>query len=182
MLNALAMRPATAADVSALTALINSAYRGESSKAGWTTEAELIGGQRVDTQWLTAMIADLASVILVYEDDGHAVGCVYLRRTEEGCYLGMLTVAPTRQRDGLGRGILEASERWAAEQWGSQSMRMRVISSRDELLAWYERRGYRLTGEREPFPYGDERFGLPKRDDLEFVVLVKPLTPRSILS
>src|SRR5262245_11705090 len=137
------MRVAGVADAPALTALINSAYRGETSKLGWTTEADLVGGQRVDAEWLSEMIAAPGAVMLVHEDAGTLVGSVYLQRTGDDCYLGMLTVAPARQRAGLGRRILEASEHWAAGHWASRRMRMRVISGRDELFAWYERRGYR---------------------------------------
>ena len=103
-------------------------------------------------------------------------GCVHLERTGEECYLGMLTIRSTAQRMGLGRQLLEAAERWATDHWRSRSMHMTVIVQRPELIAWYERRGYRRTGERKPFPYGDERFGLPRRDDLAFEVLWKPLS------
>jgi ribosomal protein S18 acetylase RimI-like enzyme len=87
----------------------------------------------------------------------------------------MLTIRPALQGQGLGRQLLDSAERWAVEQWASQAMHMTVIVQRPELIAWYERRGYVRTGERMPFPYGDERFGLPRRDDLEFEVLRKSL-------
>ena len=168
-------RVATAADAPAVAALVNSAYRGESSKAGWTTEADLLDGQRVDAERLVEIIATPGNVILLFDADGLLLGCVHLERTGEDCYLGMLTVSPVRQGGGLGRQLLEAAERWATEHWSSRAMRMTVITQRSELIAWYERRGYRRTGERKPFPYGDERFGLPRRDDLVFDVLRKPL-------
>jgi GNAT superfamily N-acetyltransferase len=168
-------RPATIADAPALVALVNAAYRGESSKAGWTTEADLLGGQRVDVDRLTETIARPGNVILLHERDHVPVACVHLDRTGEDCYLGMLTIRPTMQGGGLGRQMLEAAERWAMEHFSSRAMHMTVIVQRTELIAWYERRGYRRTGEREPFPYGDERFGLPRRDDLAFEVLRKPL-------
>jgi len=168
-------RVATAADAPAVAALVNSAYRGESSKAGWTTEADLLGGQRVDGARLVEMIMTPDNVILLFEADGALLGCVHLERTGEDCYLGMLTVKPTSQGGGLGRQLLEAAERWAIEHWFSRIMHMTVITQRAELIAWYERRGYRRTGERKPFPYGDERFGLPRRDDLVFDVLRKQL-------
>jgi ribosomal protein S18 acetylase RimI-like enzyme len=177
MMNGLTTRPATAADAPALVALVNSAYRGESSKAGWTSEADLLDGQRIDVEALTETIARPGSVILVHVQDHAPVACVHLERTGEDCYLGMLTVRPTTQGSGLGRQLLEAAECWASEHWSSLSMHMTVIEQRIELIAWYERHGYSRTGERKPFPYGDERFGLPRRGDLAFEVLRKPLTP-----
>jgi ribosomal protein S18 acetylase RimI-like enzyme len=175
MTSGLETRRATDADAPALAALVNAAYRGESSRAGWTTEADLIGGQRVDADVIRTMIAAAGSVILMHLRDDAPVGCVHLERTGDDCYLGMLTVQPARQGSGLGRQLLEAAEHWAIERWQSRSMSMSVIVQRPELIAWYERRGYVRTGELKPFPYGDERFGLPRRDDLAFEVLRKPL-------
>ena len=177
MTMSVATRAATAADAPAVTALVNSAYRGESSKAGWTTEADLLGGQRVDVERITGTIGMPGSIILLHEHDHVLIGCVHLERTGDDCYLGMLTVRPTLQRGGLGRQVLETAERWALEHWSSRSMHMTVITQRTELIAWYERRGYRRTGERKPFPYDDERFGLPRRTDLVFEVLSKQLSP-----
>ena len=172
----LTTRPAATAEAPVLAALINSAYRGDSSKAGWTTEADLLGGQRVDIEGLTEMMGRPGNVILLHERDHRPVACVHLERTGEDCYLGLLTIQPTMQGVGLGRQMLEAAEHWAIEHWSSRTMHMTVIVQRPELIAWYERRGYRRTGERKPFPYGDERFGLPRRDDLAFEVLRKPLS------
>jgi ribosomal protein S18 acetylase RimI-like enzyme len=179
----LPLRCARATDVPALVALVNSAYRGDSSRAGWTTEADLLGGQRIDAQRLTETIATPdnvvllheANVVLLHEAQGDPIACVHLERTGAGGYLGMLTIRPTSQGGGLGRRLLEAAERWAVTAWGVQTMDMTVIVQRTELIAWYERRGYRRTGEYQPFPYGDERFGLPRRDDLQFEVLRKSL-------
>jgi GNAT superfamily N-acetyltransferase len=174
------MRPATrvavAADAPALTALVNSAYRGDSSRAGWATEADLIGGQRIDTDRMIETIATPDHVVLVHEREGDLVACVLLERTGDNCYLGMLTVRPTLQADGLGRGMLSAAEQWAVEHWSSRVMQMTVITLRAALIAWYERRGYTRTGEHRPFPYDDVRFGLPRRDDLVFEVLQKTLS------
>jgi len=171
----LPVRAATAADANLVVALVNSAYRGASSRAGWTTEADLLGGQRVDAEGVTATVATPDNVILLYEEEDGLHGCVHLERTGDDCYLGMLTVRPTKQGTGLGRQLLEAAERWVVQRWSSRSMHMTVIVQRLELIAWYERRGYRRTGTRKPFPYGDERFGLPRRTDLEFEVLSKRL-------
>jgi ribosomal protein S18 acetylase RimI-like enzyme len=176
MTKALIRRPATAADAPALVALVNSAYRGDSSKAGWTTEADLLDGQRTDLEALTDTIANPDNVILLLVQDQDVIACVHLRHTGDSCYLGMLTVRPTTQGSGLGRQLLETAERWAVEHWGSRSMHMTVISQRTELIAWYERHGYSRTGEQKPFPYGDERFGRPRRADLAFDVLSKPLS------
>jgi GNAT superfamily N-acetyltransferase len=173
----LATRAATAGDAPALVTLVNSAYRGDSSKRGWTSEADLLGGQRIDVEGLTATIATPGNIILVHEQDHEPVGCVHIERTGEACFLGMLTIRPTMQGTGLGRQLLEAAERWAIEHWSSRSVRMTVIVQRTELITWYERRGYIRTGEHKPFPYGDERFGLPRRADLVFEVLSKRLSP-----
>ena len=156
-------RRAMSADAPALAALVNSAYRGESSKAGWTTEADLLGGQRVDAEGITATIAKAGSVILLHEQEGAPVACVLLERTGEDCYLGMLTVRPTAQSGRLGRRLLDAAEAWVIEHWSSRTMHMTVIVQRVELIAWYERRGYRRTGERKPFPYDDKCFGISRR-------------------
>ena len=172
-----ALRLATASDVPSLVTLVNSAYRGESSRAGWATETDLIGGIRIDAERLAATIATDGNVVLVHEVAGAIVACVHLERQETHGYLGMLTTKPTLQAQGTGRLMLEAAEAWAREHWQAQEMHMTVIVQRETLIAWYERRGYVRTGETKPFPYGDERWGLPKRDDLAFYVLKKPLRP-----
>jgi ribosomal protein S18 acetylase RimI-like enzyme len=176
MASRFSVRPATHAEAPALSALVNSAYRGDSSRAGWTTEADMLGGQRVDEGRIVEMVTRPGSVILVHASQGELIACVHLERTGEDCYLGMLTVQPTGQGRGIGRQLLEAAERWAVEHWSSRAMHMTVIAQRTELVAWYERRGYRITGTRKPFPYDDERSGLPKRDDLVFEVLWKSLS------
>lgn len=169
----LTLRLARATDVPALVALVNSAYRGDSSRAGWTTEADLLGGQRIDAQRLAATIAAPNNVVLLHEAHAEPIACVHLERTGTDCYLGMLTIQPMIQGAGLGRRLLEAAERWAVTQWDVQSIYMTVIVQRPELIAWYERRGYARTGEFQPFPYDDVRFGLPRRSDLKFEVLRK---------
>jgi len=175
MTSAFSTRLAEDADAASVAALVNSAYRGDSSREGWTTEADLLGGQRVDVESLLATLERPDSVILLLTKGAKLAGCVHLERTDEAVYLGMLTIRPTAQNTGLGRRILESGERWAVERWASRMIYMTVIVQRTELIAWYERRGYVRTGERKPFPYGEERFGLPRRDDLEFEVLQKSL-------
>lgn len=167
---------ATAADLHLLHALIESAYRGDAARAGWSHEADLLGGQRIDLATLEATLADPAQHILVARDGDTLGGCVTLTDKSVGlAYLGLLTVDPQRQAAGLGRDLLAAAERYAAAQLGATRIEMTVITQRAELIAWYERRGYALTGERRPFPATDPRFGLPKRDDLEFTVMERQL-------
>ena len=169
---------ATDAELDAIAALVNSAYRGESSRAGWATEADLVGGQRTDAMMLRSdLAARPGAVLLVVRDEpgGELLGSVWLEpRGDDVWYLGMLTVRPDLQARQLGRMLLDAGERYAQAR-GARRMRMSVITVRDTVIAWYERRGYVRTGEMLPFPYGDERFGIPLRDDLRFEVLEKAL-------
>jgi ribosomal protein S18 acetylase RimI-like enzyme len=167
---------ATPADLPDLHALIESAYRGDSARAGWSHEADLLDGQRTDLEALEAALGDPARHLLVFRDGERIIACVSLANRGDGLtYLGLLTVNPRRQATGLGRMMLAAAEDHAAADLGAVRIEMTVIAQRGELVAWYERRGYALTGERRPFPFGEPRFGLPRRDDLEFVVLEKTL-------
>jgi ribosomal protein S18 acetylase RimI-like enzyme len=170
--------PAEATDLPAVADLVNSAYRGESSRQGWTTEADYLGGQRTDAQTLVRdLAASPAAALLTLRDEagGPLLGCVWLEPAEgKAWYLGMLTVRPDIQDRQLGRTMLASAEAYAREQ-GARRVRMTVIQIRDTLIAWYERRGYTATGERRPFPYADQRFGEPARDDLEFIVMEKDL-------
>ncbi|WP_435271740.1 GNAT family N-acetyltransferase [Streptomyces parvulus] len=171
----LSYRDATEADVDGIVALIQSAYRGESSRAGWTTEADILQGQRTDPQGVLDVVKSPDSRLLKVEREGRVVACCQLEHRGTNAYFGMFAVSPVLQGAGLGRAILAEAERRAREEWGVAEMHMTVISVREDLIAWYERRGYRRTGEMTPFPYGDERFGVPQRDDLRFELLVKPL-------
>lgn len=169
-------RTAAPDDVPALHRLIESAYRGDSAKVGWTHEADLLGGQRTDEAELLGILADPARLILLAEVEGVLTGCVQIADQGGGlAYLGLLTVDPARQAGGLGRLLIEAAEAEALARFGVTRMEMTVIRQRAELIAWYERRGYRLTGETRPFPLDDERFGLPQTRELAFVVLEKSL-------
>lgn len=165
---------ATAEDIAQLVQLINSAYRGESSKQGWTTEADLLDGIRTDEESLKELMTKKDSVVLKYVEGGKLIGCVNLQKQGDQLYLGMLTVDPTLQTRGIGKQLLYNAEEYAKQE-GCSAVVMTVITVRNELLQWYQRHGYSLTGEKKPFPMNDPRFGLPKQD-LEFFVLKKELT------
>jgi len=173
----LAFRPAGHDDVAAIVALVNSAYRGASSRRGWTTEADLLDGQRTDAAEIAGLVAARDSVILLCLADGVLAGSVHLRRDGDGAYLGMLVIDPGRQGAGLGKRLMAAAESWVVREWACVRMWMTVITLRHELIAFYGRRGYRRTGRIVPFPAGDPRFGLPKVAGLEMEVLEKDLHP-----
>ncbi|MDH5649241.1 MAG: GNAT family N-acetyltransferase [Gammaproteobacteria bacterium] len=162
-------------DVPTIVDLVESAYRGEASRVGWTTEADLLGGQRTDAQEVTQIINDAESHVILAELKGRIIATVHLKCSQKRCELGMLAVKPELQNQGIGRSILEQAERYAMEVWLCDSMQMAVIVHRHELIAWYRRLGYQQNGEFRPFPYGDERYGLPKRSDLRFLMLAKRL-------
>ena len=168
-------RRADTRDVAAIVALVESAYRGDVSRQGWTTEADLLDGQRTDPEGVRALIEAPDSRIVLAGNEAGLLASAHLERHGDWAYFGMFAVRPDLQGGGIGNEVLTGCERIARHEWGCREMRMTVISARPELIAWYERRGYRATGETRPFPYGDPRFGLPKRDDLEFIVLAKPL-------
>ncbi|MDB5459228.1 MAG: family N-acetyltransferase [Caulobacteraceae bacterium] len=170
--------PAEDADLPAVVDLVNAAYRGPGAAQGWTTEAGYIDGPRISLDLLRADLAARPDArLLVWRDapqDG-LLGCVWLEPAADGAWhLGMLTVRPDLQARRLGRRILAQAEA-AAAQAGAERLRMTVVNIRDTLIAWYVRRGFALTAETRPFPYADNRFGKPRRDDLSFVVLEKGL-------
>lgn len=168
-------RSATLADVDAIIALVESAYRGDASRQGWTTEADLLDGQRIDRQLLIELIQRDDARVILLEQGGQLLACCELQDLKGIAYFGMFSVRPNGQGTGIGNRLLLEAERYAAEEWQCREMRMSVIDIRKELLAWYERRGHLRTGEFKPFPYGDVRFGIPLRDDLRFEVLRKTL-------
>lgn len=154
-------RAATAADVSALAALVNQAYRSEASQAGWTTEGHLLAGPRIDAATLLELLAAPAAVLLLAELSSNLAGCVYLENKGSYLYLSLLAVAPAAQAHGLGRQLLAQAETHARRA-GCTTIRMSVLAQRAELLAWYERQDYRRTGASEPFP-ATTRFGQPRQ-------------------
>ena len=168
-------RAARLADLDAIVDLVTSAYRGDASRAGWTTEADFLDGNRIDAEVLRADIARPRSRVLLAERDGQLLACAHVSEDDGAGYFGMFSVVPGLQGGGIGKQVLAECERIAREDWRLPAMRITVIDIRDELIAFYERRGYRRTGILKPFPYGDERFGLPQRDDLRFEVLEKTL-------
>ncbi|RRN54236.1 N-acetyltransferase [Pseudoxanthomonas sp. SGNA-20] len=174
-MDALTFRHATHADIPAIVELVTSAYRGESSRKGWTTEADLLDGPRIDPDVLATDLARPRSIVLLAERGGALLACAHVAEEDGAGYFGMFAVRPELQGGGLGKAVLAEAERIAREDWDLPVMRMTVIDVRDSLIAYYGRRGYRRTGIHKPFPYGDERFGIPLRDDLRFEVLEKPL-------
>lgn len=169
-------RPADLSDTDAIVALVTSAYRGDASRQGWTTEAHLLDGPRIDAELLADDLANPAGRVLVGFDGADLVACCnVVRRAENVGYFGMFAVSPTRQGAGIGKEVLQEAERVARDEWGLAALEMTVLEQRPELIAFYERRGFEPTGEFSPFPYGKARFGKPKRDDLRMVVLSKPL-------
>lgn len=174
-MHTLTFRTATVGDIDAIAALVTAAYRGDSSRVGWTTEADLLDGNRIDPQVLREDILRPRSLVLLAERDGELIACAHIADDGGTGYFGMFSVLPQAQGGGLGKTVLAEAERIAWQEWKLPAMQMTVIDAREELIAFYERRGYRRTGIKKPFPYGDERFGTPKRDDLRFEVLEKPL-------
>ncbi len=169
------LRAATPADAPALTNLINQAYRSAPAQAGWTAEGHLLAGPRIDEAALLTMLAAAPAVLLQADISGQPVGCVYLEPRGDSLYLSMLAVAPDAQAHGLGRQLLAAAEDHA-RQAGCQQIHMSVLAQRPELLAWYERQGYRRTGASEPFP-ATTRFGQP-RQPLTLLTLEKVIGNR----
>ena len=171
----LTFRTATVADIGAIVALVTSAYRGDASRVGWTTEADLLDGTRIEPEILRQDIVREHSLVLLAEQDGELIACAHIADEGDAGYFGMFSVSPSLQGGGIGKQIMAEAERIVLQQWGHTVMRMTVIDVRDELIAFYERRGYRRTGITKPFPYGDARFGTPLREDLRFEILEKPL-------
>lgn len=171
----LTFRSAGIDDIPALVALVTSAYRGDVSKQGWTTEADFLDGNRIDAEVLRHDIERPYSRVIIAERDAQMLACAHVSEEDGAGYFGMFSVQPDLQGGGVGKTLLGEAERMIRDDWRLPSMRMTVIDIRDELIAFYQRRGYHRTGIYKPFPYGDARFGIPKRGDLRFEVLEKVL-------
>jgi ribosomal protein S18 acetylase RimI-like enzyme len=167
-------RTATGDDAAAIAALVNSGYRGESSQQGWTTEADLLDGLRTDENEIRSLIAADDAMTVLCIDENEITGSVHIQKEGPACYLSMLVVKPGLQGSGIGKQLIEAAESRARETWSSAKMTMTVITIRSELIAYYERRGYRRTGQMKPFLF-DETHGIPRVDGIELEVLEKDL-------
>ncbi len=161
-------------DARQIESLVNSAYRGESSKQGWTTEADLLLGRRTDTEEIVQLILSDNSLFLLCRADTDLVGSVHIQKVEGQVCLGMLAVNPTLQGQGIGKQLLAAAESWARQTWGTSKLVMDVIPCRNELMAFYERRGYRRTGVIKAFPLNPALW-TPKVADLSLERLEKIL-------
>ena len=171
----LSFRPAVLPDVPAIVALVESAYRGESGRRGWTTESDLLEGNRTSRWEVSALITTPDNRVLLAHRDGALIGCSHIRKKGNSCYFGMFAVNPELQGGGVGKQMIREAERVAREEYLCGQMEMTVISVRTELIAWYERRGYRRTGKLRPFNSGESCPGTAKKIDLYFELLVKAL-------
>lgn len=166
----LPMRPARPEELEALAALVHEAYRGRG--AGWTTEADVVGGLRTTPQELAAVLGREDLLLLVAEDEDGLLACCQLEDRGAGlAHFGTFAVRPTTQGGGTGRRVLATAAELAVERFGAHTLELSVLEVRTELIAWYERQGFERTGERRPFPW-PEKLKVP---GLGFVVLARPL-------
>jgi ribosomal protein S18 acetylase RimI-like enzyme len=167
------IRLAFVGEAKAITALIERAYRGDESRRAWTTEADILTGPRTTVEEIKGLLADPQSRFLVAADGGALSACALIRNEDGVGYFGMFAVRPDLQGAGLGRAMLAAAERQARALWNCRAMTMTVISLRKDLIGYYERRGYKLTGEQKPFPFAPDLGAL--RTDFHLAVLRKEL-------
>lgn len=170
----LSFRPALPHEAPSIVELVNSAYRGDSGRRGWTTESDLLDGQRTDLDEVSGVIGRQDSMILLGVSLGEILASAHLEKIGADAYLGMLAVHPLRQGLGLGKRLMNAAENLAVERWRAKIMRMTVIVQREDVIAFYQRRGYARTGRTRPFPV-EEKFGIAKVPDLRLEELEKPL-------
>jgi ribosomal protein S18 acetylase RimI-like enzyme len=172
-------RFASSDDTDALVALIERAYRGPETAGQWDSESHLLTGPRTSHDEIAGLIARVDSRILVCEHEARIIGCALVQRTDaevsgavvSGAYFGMFATDPAIRAAGLGKLILAEAENSVRGLWNASAMVMTVISVREALIAWYERRGYRLTGARIPFPFSENSGAL--RRDFDLVELRK---------
>jgi GNAT superfamily N-acetyltransferase len=176
-------RVATPDDAPQLQPLVKSAYRGEESKKGWTTEASLLTGERIDAAGIVDKItAPDAAILMATDEAGALVACCEVAKcSDEVAYFGLFAVDPSRQANGVGRKVLAHAEGYCRQVLGVRKLEMQVIWTREELIAWYIRRGYRRTGEKRPFPYGELGIDVALRDDLYFDILEKDLVSNGVV-
>ncbi len=158
-----------------ITLLVNSVYRGEGAKKGWTTEADILGGIRITEEKVREIINTENNIIMLAVYENKIIACVHLEKEGNFCWLGMLSVDVNYQTYGLGKILIAKSEKYVKENFGCDEMKMKVIGIRNELVDYYKRRGYSLTGERVDFITAEETFGEPKIKNLYFEVLSKKL-------
>ncbi|MGB5132911.1 MAG: GNAT family N-acetyltransferase [Steroidobacteraceae bacterium] len=171
----LSFRQAAMHEAEFIAALVNSGYRGESSKLGWTTEADLLDGTRTNKADIENMIRQPGSMVLLCTEGAEIIGTAHLELRGDQCQLGMLVIKPGLQGRGIGKDLMRSAEETARETWGVHRIAMTVISIRHELIAYYERRGYRRTGRTKPF-VADDTHGYPKKSQpIEFIVMEKRL-------
>jgi len=174
LLSSFDLTPAAPADAVAIARIVNGAYRGEGTAAGWTSEVGILSGARADVGTISRM-TEAGHVFVLRDEAGAPTCCICLEAMEDAtCYLSMIAVDPVHQGGGWGKKIIASAERYVRVQ-GGRIGRMTVIVARESLIAWYLRQGYEPTGKTEPFPYDDVSVGKPLRDDLHFIVLEKQL-------
>ena len=166
-------RQASLKDTTNIYRLVESAYRGEASRAGWTTEADLIDGQRTDTIEISCILNRTGNRIILCEEKEQLLGSMHIAQKEDYAYLGMFAVRPDCQGKGVGKDMLSYAEDMVFSEMECNWLEMTVITQRKDLIGWYQRRGYEVSGKTRPFPYGDTRYGIPRRDDLILEVLKK---------
>ena len=138
-----------------ITSLINRSYRGDSSRAGWTTEADLLSGQRIDEAGLIQLVNDPDSLILIAHSEESILATIHAHRENKSVHFGLFAVEPSLQGGGIGKELLAYAESEAIHKWGVNTAIIEVITHRSELIAYYERRGYVRTGEMIAFPESD---------------------------
>jgi ribosomal protein S18 acetylase RimI-like enzyme len=165
---------ATKAEAEQIATFVNAAYRGEFSRHGWTTEADLLDGFRTDTEQILSLFEDSNALFLLCRVDTELQGSVYLQKEDDSVHIGMLAVNPLQQNRGIGKALLYAAELTAQQTWAANRLLMSVIPCRHELIAYYQRRGYKRTGIIKEFPVNPALW-TPKVADLSLEILEKVL-------